>query len=765
MHLTITNCPNQALALTNRVFVSPADLATFDTPKEADQFLHVKLFSHIYPLESHESIPSGSIGLNSLQRKSLQLSSGDGVDVQPYLPTPPEEIQMVGSISQLCLPIQTIQLEIDTLSRSKAKAADTIDATNLCEAFKRKNMHGILSISQPYLIEFCGTNYVIQPTEMHCLMWEERSMETDEVPLHGLTTPHTTFGVRKASGTNLKLTNVPATTMGQSHLLGPSFNFESMGIGGLDREFVQIFRRAFASRIYPPSFVASLGIAHVKGMLLYGPPGTGKTLIARQIGKILNAREPKIVNGPEILNKYVGQSEENIRNLFKDAEEDMLANGDDSDLHIIIFDELDAICKQRGSSGDSTGVHDTVVNQLLSKIDGVEALNNILVIGMTNRKDLIDSALLRPGRLEVHVEISLPDEPGRVQIFAVHTKKLTESKCLDDDVSLEALAARSKNYSGAEIEGVVKAAASYAFHRSMESPEGDEPIHPSLSNLSSFKVSMQDFMMGLEEIQPAFGVASEDLVSHLRGGLLNYGPIMEHLLATTQRFVSHVATNDQASLVSVLLEGPTGSGKTALACHLATQGDGNQFPFVKFVSAESFVGLLEQSKVRQLQKVFDDAMKSPISLIILDNLERLVEYVRIGPRFSNLMLQSLLVLVNRVPPPGHRLLIMATTSAPHVLESLELADVFNARISIPNLKEEDSIASILTSIQLFEDNSLANQAARLMYERHCMQVTDEGIGIKKLLLVCELARQHASQRGSQAVSLEDFQACLADLNL
>ena len=106
----------------------------------------------------------------------------------------------------------------------------------------------------------------------------------------------------------------------------------------------------------------------IKGILLHGPPGTGKTLMARQIGKMLNAREPKIVNGPEILNKYVGQSEENIRKLFAEAEKEYKAKGDDSGLHIIIFDELDAICKQRGSKNDGTGVGDSVVNQLLAKV-------------------------------------------------------------------------------------------------------------------------------------------------------------------------------------------------------------------------------------------------------------------------------------------------------------------------------------------------------------------------------------------------------------
>lgn len=106
-------------------------------------------------------------------------------------------------------------------------------------------------------------------------------------------------------------------------ILAPNFKFEDMGIGGLDTEFAAIFRRAFASRIFPPGLVEKLGIQHVKGILLFGPPGTGKTLMARQIGKMLNAREPKVVNGPEILNKFVGQSEENIRKLFADAEKEV----------------------------------------------------------------------------------------------------------------------------------------------------------------------------------------------------------------------------------------------------------------------------------------------------------------------------------------------------------------------------------------------------------------------------------------------------------
>ena len=118
-----------------------------------------------------------------------------------------------------------------------------------------------------------------------------------------------------------------------------------MGIGGLNKQLSDIFRRAFATRRYPPTICKKFGIKHVKGVLLYGPPGTGKTLIARELSKALNSKEPKIVNGPEIMDKYQGESERKIRELFADAKQDEEELGDESDLHVIIFDEIDSICR------------------------------------------------------------------------------------------------------------------------------------------------------------------------------------------------------------------------------------------------------------------------------------------------------------------------------------------------------------------------------------------------------------------------------------
>ena len=175
------------------------------------------------------------------------------------------------------------------------------------------------------------------------------------------------------------------------------FNFKELGIGGLDKQFEVIFRRAFASRAIPTNICKDLGINHVRGILLYGPPGCGKSLTARQIGKILNCEEPKIVNGPSLLSKFHGESEENVRKLFADA----IADTQNKKLHLIICDEFDALARKRGNS--SNDLNDKIVNQFLTMIDGPKSLNNILLICMTNKKDLLDDAIMRPGRLEVQI--------------------------------------------------------------------------------------------------------------------------------------------------------------------------------------------------------------------------------------------------------------------------------------------------------------------------------------------------------------------------
>jgi len=168
----------------------------------------------------------------------------------------------------------------------------------------------------------------------------------------------------------------------------------------------------------------SLGLNPVRGLLLYGPPGCGKTAIAREISKVLHARKPKIVAAPELLDRWVGGSEKLVRSLFHEAELELKACNNDatkSSLHVIVIDEIDAVFRKRTSSTDSASTtRASAVNQILAKLDGVNTLSNVLLIGMTNRRELLDEALLRPGRLEVQIKIPLPNKEGRREIFQIH---------------------------------------------------------------------------------------------------------------------------------------------------------------------------------------------------------------------------------------------------------------------------------------------------------------------------------------------------------
>jgi vesicle-fusing ATPase len=540
-------------------------------------------------------------------------------------------------------------LDVDIGFASVKKITDApYDQDMLADVFVKQFENQLFAPGQKLIMDHKNIPliFTVKTVQLVDLSMEKSSGNTPTVSTpnaRGILTRHTPITFYKDAKSPIKLKGSSKRPAANS-IIAPDFKFENMGIGGLDTEFGAIFRRAFASRIFPPGLIEKLGIQHVKGILLYGPPGTGKTLIARQIGKMLNSREPKVINGPEVLNKYVGQSEENIRKLFADAEKEYKEKGEESGLHIIIFDELDAVCKQRGSgAGGGTGVGDSVVNQLLSKLDGVDQLNNILLIGMTNRMDMIDDALLRPGRLEVHMEISLPDEAGRAQILKIHTSKMRDNNVMESDVNVQELAHMTKNFSGAEIAGLVKSASSFAFNRHVKVGT----VAGISDDIENLKVNRDDFLRALDEVKPAFGFSEEELETAMSAGILHFSPYIENILKDGRLFVDFVRTSETTSLLSVLLHGPPGSGKTALAARIAKDSG---FPFIKLVSAENMVGFSEMAKIQYLNKVFTDAYKSPQNIVVVDNIERIIEWVPIGPRFSNPVLQALMVLLTKQPP-------------------------------------------------------------------------------------------------------------------
>lgn len=567
----------QDLAKTNCAFVSPMDaIAAID---------YIQLGDFVFSVRPDPAMAPGTLGLNAAQRRITKVSSGDKALVTAFHP-PASGFQ-----------IAAVTAEVDFITKKAVRGPDVeLDAPALSAHLCSRFLAQVFTVNQEVAFEFQGTNYLLKVTAVLAM-----DPSAEQLAVHqGILLQDSAFVFETRHGSGIKVTG-QRSAMATQLFKHKEFNFEKLGIGGLDAQFEQIFRRAFASRIFPPAMVERLGIHHVKGVLLYGPPGTGKTLIARQIGKMLNGKEPKIVNGPEVLSKFVGASEENIRNLFKEAEAEYQRVGDSSDLHVIIFDEIDAICKQRGSVQSSAGVHDTVVNQLLTKIDGVDALNNILLIGMTNRRDMLDDALLRPGRLEVQIEIGLPDERGRLQILQIHTSRMAQNSFLARDVDLYELSQRTKNFSGAEIEGLVKSATSFALNRQVDVNDLSKPIDE-----DNIKVTMQDFMAALDEVKPAFGATIDTLESYRLHGIVDYGPRHQHLLSSCRTLVRQAESSDSTPLVTALLEGRQGTGKTALA---ATVGIESGFPFVKVVSAEAMVGFSEAAKCQHIAKIFDDAYK------------------------------------------------------------------------------------------------------------------------------------------------------------
>ena len=694
-------------------------------PQNQDVFLLIN-GRYVVSARPSDQLQPGLIGLSTPQREWMSIALTDYVNAEPY-----DIFTSQGGQAYL----GTMDVEIGFAGKKTVESP--YDQDDLAKLVTRVFQNQVFAPGQRFLMDHKSIPMLLNVKTVQLMDLSEKASNapTSSDPMaRGLLTPQTQINFFRdpRSPINLKASSRrPAANA----IVAPDFKFEDMGIGGLDAEFSTIFRRAFASRIFPPGLVEKLGIQHVKGILLFGPPGTGKTLIARQIGKMLNAREPKIINGPEVLNKYVGQSEENIRKLFADAEKEYKEKGDESGLHIIIFDELDAVCKQRGSgAGGGTGVGDSVVNQLLSKLDGVDQLNNILLIGMTNRMDMIDDALLRPGRLEVHMEISLPDEHGRAQILKIHTTKMRNNNVMDSDVDLDELAHITKNFSGAEIGGLVKSATSFAFNRHVKvgtmAGVSDDVVN--------MKVKKEDFMHALDEVKPAFGVSEEELANCLHGGIIHYSSYIKAIMDEGALFVKQVRSADSSPLFSVIFHGSGGAGKTALAARIAMD---SEYPFIKLLSPEDMIGFSEAAKISHITKIFSDAYKSPLSVVVIDSIERILEWVPIGPRFSNPILQTLITCLRKQPPSGRRLLILATTTERSVLQQLDMFGHFNSDVSVPTLRTFDELALVMKESKAFAGDDVQNAIEEI---RDITRSEEVGVGIKKVLLGIETAKQDAN---------------------
>ena len=239
-------------------------------------------------------------------------------------------------------------------------------------------------------------------------------------------------------------------------------------IGGLKNAKQELREAVEWPLKYPESF-DKFGVTPPKGVLIYGPPGTGKTLLAKAVANESQANFIA-VKGPELLSKWVGESEKGVREVFRKARQTAPT--------VIFFDEIDSIASARSGSSTDSGVTQRVVNQLLTEIDGLEELQDVAVIAATNRVDLMDPALLRPGRFDRHVKVDDPDEKARLEIFKVHTKDMP----LADDVDLDYLAKNTAKYVGADIEAVCREAVMLTLREDLKAEK---------VNMEAFKKAMK----------------------------------------------------------------------------------------------------------------------------------------------------------------------------------------------------------------------------------------------------------------------------------
>ena len=254
-------------------------------------------------------------------------------------------------------------------------------------------------------------------------------------------------------------------------------------VGGLE-DTKERLRETIQWPLEYPEVFEELDMAAAKGVMLYSPPGTGKTLLAKAVA---NEAESNFISikGPELLNKFVGESEKGVREVFSKARENAPT--------VVFFDEIDSIATERGKNAGDSGVGERMVSQLLTELDGLEALEDVVVIATSNRPDLIDSALLRPGRLDRHVHVPVPDEEARRKIFEVHT----QHKPLADDVDLDRLARRTEGYVGADIEAVCREA-SMAASREFIASVSREEVAESVGNV---RVTMDHFDQALDQVR------------------------------------------------------------------------------------------------------------------------------------------------------------------------------------------------------------------------------------------------------------------------
>jgi transitional endoplasmic reticulum ATPase len=384
----------------------------------------------------------------------------------------------------------------------------------------------------------------------------------------------------------------------------PAVSYED--IGGLERE-VERVREIVELPLKYPRIFERLGILAPKGVLLYGPPGTGKTLLARAV-----AAESRVhfihLNGPEIMRKFYGESEAKLREVFEEA-----ARHSPS---ILFIDEIDAVAPKRAEvSGE---VEKRVVAQLLSLMDGFVARGQVIVIGATNIPEVLDPALRRPGRFDREIEIGVPNTQARLQILKIHTRAMP----LAPDVNLKEIAEHSHGFVGADLEALGQEVGMIALRGFLSSfPfETDGAISTELDEL---QVTRADFLAGLKEVEPSatreFFIEKSTTNFGSLGGLNEVKRLLDAVLEH-----SHMRDEiyEQVGLApprGILLAGPSGTGKTAMARALSGE---KQIPLIAIDGPQLYSKWLGESE-RALREVFKKARRAAPCILFFDTIDAL----------------------------------------------------------------------------------------------------------------------------------------------
>ena len=596
----INKIPNQILEHTNIIYYK-------SLPNVKDQCFILFKDKNVVRLGKQLNEP------NTLESNCLYVSQQDRAYLNlSFLDTPVIEL-----IEQ---PMYVKTIIFNIVDRKTNKKISNIEVTNVT-----KYLSGTV-INQNDCYKFNINNVFVN---MQILLLLD---ENDKEIMTGLVTDTTEYVNAHVDSQQIKL-NIT------------SINFQDIGVGGLEHEFMDLIKKIFLTRVIPETIYKNLGIKHTKGVILHGPPGCGKTRIAREIGRIIGCNNIRIINGPEILNKYVGESERNIRSYFEEAKLRP------TEIFLLIFDEFDAIATKRNGS-DHNNNSDKVVGQLLTMLDGVEEINNIIVFALTNRLDIIDPAILRPGRFSVQLKIGLPDTKGRFEILKIHTASLVKHNLLED-VELGNIAEKTTNFTGAELEFLVQT----AIHDVLGNNIDFNNIVESSKKIDNLLIRHSDFTNAISKIKPMF--QNKHNLHVLLSNKIKK-ELDEHQLKVVDNVIDRIRNSDKPLIFCI--DGKTKSGKTTLVSSIGLK---LMFDYTEYISASSMQELTDNGKVNYLI----NKINSPISgLIILDNLELIVEYI--SDIFFNKALVN--IIKNLLNETNHHVII--TTSYMERLKTLTVLD-------------------------------------------------------------------------------------------